>query len=415
MLNSLPFLGAFLWYTAVGGSAPRPGDPMPFEVQQRVDWAADVLREAMARRDPPGVRAAADRLREALGDWAGVPDRRPDFRIAPDGKTRLGREDASLMWRNAWRDALRSNVIPGRDRPDARHNLLRQTAYVVMGGLAALRHHVGDRDEVRREVDRRLAYLLSVQRPHGLFPFPDLRGTDSKFAPILESHHRRWPEDFAAGWVIEDHGDGGLQFDNGVCAVTMITAYEQLGDERCLQSARRACEWVLKRPIVLNWNYNAFSIWAMARYTRATNDRRFLASAIERLQLGVLPGQLPSGRWMDRHNARTVYHAILLRAIADLYPVLSRDEPVRPVLADAIRRADRAIVDEIRLSGATDADHSLTALCAVERAIGPAPERTEAVRAILGAMRIQLLGRERIVLDDLTLFAVGQMLDYVGQ
>jgi hypothetical protein len=97
------------------------------------------------------------------------------------------------------------------------------------------------------------------------------------FAALLEAHYREWPEDFVDGWVVEDHLDGGLQFDNGVCAVTMLAAYQQLGDRRYLDSARRACEWTLGRPIVANWNYNAFSVWALARFVQVTGDRRFAA------------------------------------------------------------------------------------------------------------------------------------------
>ena len=394
--------------------AVRPGEPMPIGIRQRVDHAVHVLRETMRQRDATAVAAAADGLRIALGDWAGVPERRPEFNIPPDAGPLLAQNERVRIWQEAWADALRQDIIPGADRLQVKHDLLRKTAYAVMGGLAAMRHGVGDPDEIRRELDKRLQYLLSVQRPDGLFPFPDLRGTKSPFAPVLESHYERFPEDFVDGWVIEDHGDGGLQFDNGVCAVTMAAAFEQLGDKRYLESARRACEWILTRPIVTNWNYNAFSVWAMARYTRLAGDPRFLAPAIERLRLGVLPGQLPNGRWMDPHNARTVYHAIILRALAELYAVISESDSVRSVLEDAIRRAERTLVDEIRSRGATDADHSLTALCAVDRVCAPDVRRTEAIRVVINAMHAHTREPRRNLLHDMTLLAVGQMLDWAA-
>jgi hypothetical protein len=269
---------------------------------------------------------------------------------------------------------------------------------------------VGDRERVRGRVDEGLAYLRSVQRAEGFFPFPDLRGTASPFASLLESHYRQYPEDFVDGWIVEDHGDGGLQFDNGVCAVAMLAAYAQRGEDRYLDSARRACAWTLTRPVVLNWNYNAFSVWALARYTRVSGDHRFVDAAVERLELGVLPGQLPSGRWMDRHNARTVYHAIILRAMAELYGALPEAHPVRPRLREAIERAERSLVDEVLAHGATDADHSLSALSAVERSLGADARRARAIRVIGNAMYAHLVEPGGTFLDDLTLLAVGGLL-----
>ncbi len=402
--------GACLCLATVFSSGPRADG-----VRERVDRAVEELRAAMRRHDFVAVEAAADAVRRAWGDRAGVPEHAARFLIPPDFGEGVGREQALSLWRDAWRDGLERNSVPAVHRPDTTHRLLRETAYVVMGGSAGLRHGAGPAEDIRRELDRRTAYLLAVQRPDGLFPFADLRGTDSPFAPILDSHYRRWPEDFVDGFVVEDHEDGGLQFDNGVCAVALVRAYEAGGSPRCLEAARRACEWTLTRPIVVNWNYNAFSVWALACYSRAARDTRFLAPAIERLRLGVLPGQLPSGRWADPHNARTVYHAILLRAMAELYGILPEHESVRPVLKEAIRRADRVLVEEICTRGATDADHSLSALCAVDRAIGPDPSRARAIRAVINAMRVQLTNRTRVMLEDLTLFAVGQMLDRVDR
>ncbi len=51
-----------------------------------------------------------------------------------------------------------------------------------------------------------------------------------------------------------------------------------------------------------------------------TKDHRYLDAAREKVQLGIYPGQLKSGpqagRWFDPHNARLVYHFILLRGLA---------------------------------------------------------------------------------------------------
>ncbi len=421
---------AMLWLirlvtAMVIGGTPRPGDTMPADIHANIHHVAKGLREAMRQGDVEAVRRKAQELREALDDWAGVPERRPRFRAPPDAKTQLSDQQIAALWDRAWQDAEAEYGgegrwgLPGGDHPEVRHSLLRRTAYVVMGGLAALKHGTGDRGLVRRRVKDGLAYLRSVQRPDGVFPFPDARNWSKSFRWLLDAHYDVYPESFVDGWVVKDTDEGGLQgglqFDNGVCAVTMITAFEQLRDRRCRESARRACEWAVAQPVVLNWNYNAFSVWALARYMRVTGDQEFLAPAIQKLRLGVLPGQLPGGRWMDPHNARTVYHAIILRAMTELYAVLPKDEPIRARLRDAIQRAERVLVDEICTRGATDADHSLSALCAVERVFGPEPRRSDAIRTIVNAMYRQIVEPRVKCLHDVTLFAVRQVLERAGR
>ena len=400
---------------------PQAGEPTPPDVQARVDGVVEQLREAMGRRDVEAVRRETDRLRAALGEWAGVPETQPQFRPPPDATPPLSPPRHDELWARAWRRAEADYAGDGRwglpktDHPEVRRGLLRHTAYSVMGGLAAMEHGVGDRGVIAQHVRAGLAYLRSVQQPDGLFPFPDARTWSNHFRPPLQALYELHPDAFYDGWVIEDHSDGGLQFDNGVCAVAMLRAFEQLRDDEIMASARRACEWAAGRPIVVNWNYNAFSVWALAEYTRVTGDPRFIAPAVGRLRIGILPGQLPAGRWVDRHNARTVYHAIILRAMATLQRVLPEEHPLRTDLRSAIQLAERVLVDEILSKGPSDADHSLSALCAVAQVLPPDPRRSEAIRVLAHAMDAGLVGREDQRLDDLTLFAVGELLRYRGR
>jgi hypothetical protein len=113
---------------------------------------------------------------------------------------------------------------------------------------------------------------------------------------------------------------------------------------------------------------------------------------------------------MDPHNARTVYHAIILRAMAELYRILPAEADIKPDLERAIRRADRTLVDEIRTRGATDADHTLSALVAVHRALGAEPQRSDAIRIVINAMVAQVAEKRVRGVDDLTLLAVGEAL-----
>lgn len=396
-------------------SGVRPGEPLPGDVRDRVDRAVQSLREAMNRSDEKLVREAAAGLRESLGPYAGVPERAPRFIYRPDSEARkpLTCGQMKEIWDRAWQ--REEDSYEGRGRwgawamhPDDPHQLLRRDAYVIMGALAALEVGIGDRDLLEQRVEEGLTYLCSVQRSDGLFPFPDIRETSSHFGPPLQGLYNQHPEAFVDGWVVEDYGDGGLQFDNGVCAVTMLRAYEQTGDGRWLSSAERACDWILTRPVVPNWNYNAFSVWALATYVRMTGDGAYLEPAVAKCRLGVLPGQLETGRWMDPHNARTVYHAISLRAMAALYEVLPLDHGFRNDLLDAIRRADKVLVDEICERGPTDSDHSLSALRAVRNAIGRDDRRAEAINILIRAMYAQVAGPGDKVMDDLTMFGVAE-------
>jgi hypothetical protein len=407
----VPFAGG-----GQAASQPSPGDIAPAEVREAIDRAVDRLRTAMKAKDHKEIEQATEQLREALGPWAGVPERRPEFVSPPDPDTSLTRERLARLWRAAWAKAQKGYRAPGRwglpaDHPEAEHTMLRETAYVVSGGLAGLRHRVADHPDLRRKVEEGLAYLLSVQQPDGLFPFPDVRSWHRHFRGPLESLYQQHPEAFQKGWIIDDFGDGGLQFDNGVCAAVLIEAWEQLGEDRYREAARRACRWAAGRPVVPNWNYNAFTVWAMARHSMLTGSREFVESAIEKARLGVLPGQLPDGRWVDQHNARTVYHAIILRGLACLYGVLPADSPHRVLLGDAVRRAERVLVDELYAHGATDADHSLTALSAVQDAMGASPRRTAAMRIIINAMYKELTDGNQSAFDDAGMFAAGEALD----
>lgn len=407
---------------------PSPGEPEPHEVHLRVQEARRGLAEAMGQADAKAIEVAVSRLRESLGDWAAVPETAPRFTGTPHPDVAVTPERLRQLWLAGWAAAEESYGGDGRwglpladlrgsvkglpaDHPKMRHTLLRHTAYVIIGGVAAIRHGFGDEASIRGRLKEGLDYLLSVQKPDGLFPFPDLRGRHPHFTPPLEELHRQHPEAFQNGWVIDDFGDGGLQFDNGVCAVAMLAAFELFGTAGYRESAERACHWAVGRPVVPNWNYNAFSVWALARCVEVTGDESFRAPAIQKAVLGILPGQLPGGRWLDRHNARTVYHAILLRALAVLCRVLPAEEPLRRLVRSAVERAEATMLDELYVSGASDADHSLAALREVERTLGPSARRLGAMRVIVNAMIGKLVEGRLGGLDDVSLLAVGQAVE----
>jgi hypothetical protein len=116
------------------------------------------------------------------------------------------------------------------------------------------------------------------------------------------------------------------------------------------QAGRRAADWAFAQRCVPNFNYNAFSVGLLARAFKATGDARYLNGALRKAEVGVLPGQAPNGRWLDPHNARTVYHLIILRALNDLAAALTTE---RADVTQAMCKAISTLFDEFEKAGIT--------------------------------------------------------------
>lgn len=151
--------------------------------------------------------------------------------------------------------------------------------------------------------------------------------------------------------IPDDRTDGGLQFDNGLCGRALISAWELTKDDRYLAAARKSGDWAIGRPLVSNWNYNAFSVGLLARLAIATGDEKYLNAAVKKAEIGVLPGQMPGGRWFDAHNASAVYHNILLRDLFELLHALPAEHACRPTLLDALTRGLNQAADETLENG----------------------------------------------------------------
>src|SRR5690606_30602806 len=144
-------------------------------------------------------------------------------------------------------------------------------------------------------------FLLWAQEQAGagVFPFPAVRGATEggafgaaeKFLARMEENGRL-DEVVRNGWVVNDTGDGGLQFDNGEAGVALFELYEVSRNETYLASATKAADWAKSRALVTNWNYNSFSVYLLATAYRVTGKREYLESAVTKARIGVIPGQL---------------------------------------------------------------------------------------------------------------------------
>jgi hypothetical protein len=177
------------------------------------------------------------------------------------------------------------------------------------------------------------------------------------------------PEALVDGWIVDDL-NGDLQYDNGICGVALVEAYGATGEEVYLEGARRACDWALGRPLCTNWNYNAFGVWLLARTARASGEKKYLDAALERLKVGVLPGQMENGRWFDPHNARLVYHGIIVRGMLEVHRALDPEHGFRAELEDSLRRALDHAATQIQGGGASSNSTSTEVFCSALTLLG---------------------------------------------
>lgn len=232
---------------------------------------------------------------------------------------------------------------------------LRDAAWPIDGlaRTASLYPHL--RDELTPHVRMGADWLIKMQHPSGVFPFPigPALNPREKVGRIVARAVKEHPDLVVDDWIPDDRADGGLQFDTGLCGSALISAWHLTKDARYLEAARRSGDWAMARPLVPNWNYNAFSVGLLARLAAATGEAKYLESAVLKADAGVLPGQMPGGRWFDAHNACAVYHNIILRELLALFATLPSDHPFRPVLRDALTRGLNQAAEETLANGYT--------------------------------------------------------------
>ena len=386
LLFATVLAAAPLSHAADSAGAPIPGQRPPREILARVRPALDAGQRALAAGDAAAVRAAVAEAVAALGPWAGNPETATRHYPPPDRAP----VDLALL-REPWLAEIARNLrgVPWRKNPAGNPRLMTaglREAAVPLEALARTALLFPERraalePEVRAGAD----WLVRLQRADGGFAFPigpALKPRD-KVGEIVARAVAARPEIVVEDWIPDDPGDGGLQFDHGLCGRALVSAWELTRDPRHLAAARRAADWAVPRAMVTNWNYNAFSVGLLARVHGATGEPRYLAAAVRKAEVGVLPGQLPGGRWFDAHNACAVYHHILLRDLLELARVLPADHTFRPALDDALRRGlDQAAGETLALGFAgTWTDNFAVAL----RVLGERASWRDALNVCLNA------------------------------
>ena len=337
--------------------------------------AAGLLAKAMAGNDLAAIRAAVAEGRAVLGEKAGIPEVVDGYRKVPADATLLTRAEAQRGFTPGFAQLEKLRWWKVGVDPATLTAPLRAPASVISGGVATYRARLDGAERSLAMAKEAAEFLIWAQEQAGAgcYPFPAARGTSNARAMEVATRFLQRAEKAGKlssvvrnGWVFDDLGDGGLQFDNGECGVAMFELYETTKDARYLDSARQAADWAMARPLCPNWNYNGFSVRLLARAHAVTGEAKYLTAAIQKARLGVIPGQLTdgprAGRWMDAHNARPAYHFVMMGALAQLAAVLPQGHEHRAEIIGALRLGLAARNSEMVNLGVMNKDHALETL-----------------------------------------------------
>lgn len=292
-----------------------------------------------------------------LGHQAGIPESPVRFRrLIVLQKAKLPKIDIATAFDAYVREIEKRAWWSSHPNPTAENQgETRDVASAISGLLAARRAGASHSNHLLQMAKDAGDYLLWSQEQAGkrLYPYPVMGGKSGRWgelalsSEIVGSSGRDWQvnqrlirlaseqnnlqEVLINGWIVSDLGEGGSQYNNGLAGVAVLELYQASGEQKYLDSARLVADWAISQPVVPNWNYNAFSVYLLAKMYEITGDKRYLESAKEKARLGIYPGQLRSGArsgyWADPHNARLVYHYILVRGLSALVAILPKNDP----------------------------------------------------------------------------------------
>ena len=338
------------------------------------------LAEALQSGDVAQISETVAQAVALLGDRAGEPEVRDAYRPVPPEARVLSRKEARLAMLPHYPRLEKARFWRVGLDPSRLTAPLRAPASILACLTAARRAGLAGAEDAMPLATEAAEFLVwaQVQAGAGCFPFPAARHTSDDRAMQVASRFMEKAEAegrlgaiVRQGWVFEDHGDGGLQFDNGECGLALLEYYELTHEPRWLESGLKAADWAAARPLCPNWNYNSFSVALLAKAYALTQRQHYLDAAVQKARLGVIPGQLRTGpragRWADPHNARPAYHYIMLSALARLAAVMPVQDVQRQEVLDALQLGLRARNAEFATQGVMNKDKAMECLLLVEQ------------------------------------------------
>jgi len=356
----------------------------PVETQRALQPLAAEFTQALRAHDMAALTNTRDKIVAALGAYAGVAEERPVYG-QPIDIANPDVEKVARLWHSSlksqagrfgWEQAKKLETAPGEGGKVPRLRVSERQICALLETHEAGLDATGD---YLKLAVAGLDYLVSAQAANGAFGYPyepNGPGLREQAAQRAEGGEKQGLKMVERGWVIEDLGSGGLNFDNGVCGAVLLQGYALTGDRRDLDSAVRAGQWAKSRPLALKFNYNGFSGLLLARLYRVTGDHAWLDAAKDIFEFGVLSGQMPNGRWFDQHNAKIQYHAILCSQVTEYLLALRQAKDATAAHVEKqLRRALDNLAGELTTYGTNNAGEalSLEALVAGAFALGPDP------------------------------------------
>lgn len=190
------------------------------------------------------------------------------------------------------------------------------------------------------------------------FPFPDLRMyNDPTFSPIIQNFLLECGPDsvnvLQNGWIVDDKTSGEFKFDAGVIADCYAKAFHLTGIEAYKNIALSIASYLYNLPLSLNYNYNSFVSMGLAQAYTLNQNQSYLERSLLNIRYGLAPGQTVNGHWVDGHNARSVYHSLMIQNVV---PALF-EMPENHVFSENIHRmvvkAIRTFVEQAFLCGSS--------------------------------------------------------------
>jgi hypothetical protein len=293
----------------------------------QLNVAFSALKNALYAKNLAQIDSISASAKITLSTEAGQPDSQESYTVLSPSSSWLSLNAAltlsrqliatdSLVYVNIYRTC--KGELPPLYQP---HSVPLRAGAEVCSGLIRIAN--AETDLTRRNLYLQWAIqgldsLLTMQLPNGAFPFPDLRPYgDPVFTPIINNYLQSLGADsvnvLINGWIIDDRGTGEFKFDAGVIGGVFAEAYQFTGDTNYRNAALRTASYCDTLRMNTNYNYNTFQAYALSfGYALAPQNVNWSLNADTLLRYSVLPGQIANGRWMDGHNAKSVYHNIII-------------------------------------------------------------------------------------------------------
>ncbi len=304
--------------------------------------------------DLDAIRTTIGEMRRILGDQAGLPEIRRPGRM-PSTKLPMTRPEAFRLFIDAlvgehW---LVRPVVQKKPLPDT-----------ALGTYAGLVEAACVARKVAEAIDpEQIAFLDEIiqaaclmltrrQQPDGHFPFLDPRGRPSRAATVVEGMIAQRSDAVKDGWVVHVDPIGMAQTETGPCGIALARAAALLNRDAWFVAAAKAAEWAVGQPCLPSFVATAASAGLVARSYLDAGEDPDLVGLIRKLTLGLLPGQVENGRWVDPQSATTSNHLLILRALENAWEAIpaNRDE-IREELKRSIDLAMASFLEECKILG----------------------------------------------------------------